>query len=60
MMKSVIDILKVIAFSFLEPAFEKEVFLGIHRRILEAVVQRKAGVARKLMKEDILLVKNNL
>jgi GntR family transcriptional repressor for pyruvate dehydrogenase complex len=60
MMKSIIDILKAIAFSFLEPAFEKEVFLGIHRRILEAVVQRKAGVARKLMKEDILLVKNNL
>jgi GntR family transcriptional regulator, transcriptional repressor for pyruvate dehydrogenase complex len=60
MMKSIIDILNVIAFSFLEPAFEKEVFLGIHRKILEAVVQQKAAKARRLMKEDILLVKNNL
>ena len=60
MMKSIIEILSEIAFSFLEPAFEKELFLGTHRKILEAVIHRKVSLARKLVKEDILLVKNNL
>jgi GntR family transcriptional regulator, transcriptional repressor for pyruvate dehydrogenase complex len=60
MMKSIIEILNEIAFSFLEPSFEKEVLLGIHTKILEAVVHRRVSTVRRLMKEDILLVKNNL
>ena len=60
MMKSIIEILNEIAFSFLEPSFEKEVLLGIHTKILEAISHRKVRTVRKLIKEDILLVKNNL
>ncbi len=60
MMKSIIEILNEIAFSFLEPSFEKEILLGIHTKILEAVSHRKVREVRKLMEEDILLVKSNL
>ncbi|MDP2157716.1 MAG: FCD domain-containing protein, partial [Nitrospirota bacterium] len=59
-MKSVIEILNEIAFCFLDPAFEKELFLGVHTRILDAIVHREVGAVKKLIKEDILLVQQKL
>ncbi len=59
LMKSITEILIEIAYNFLDPALEKEFVRG-HTRIFETIIERKVRLAKKLLKEDILLVKQNL
>jgi len=59
LMKSVTEILKEIAYHFLDPSFEREIF-QVHKEILSTLIQRKANEAKKLVKEDIIFVKRSL
>jgi len=59
LMKSLTEILKEIAYHFLDPSFEKEIF-QLHKNLLQAIVQKKVNEAKKLIRSDILLVKRNL
>lgn len=59
LMKSVTEILKEIAYHFLDPSFEREIF-QVHKEILNTLIQRKANEAKKLVKEDIIFVKRSL
>lgn len=59
LMKSLTEILKEIAYHFLNPSFEREIF-KIHKEILKAIMQRKVNEAKKLIKEDIIFVKKSL
>jgi hypothetical protein len=58
-MRSVIEILREIAYGFLDISFEKELF-QIHRNIFRTITQKKVSEVRKLVKTDILFVKKNL
>ena len=59
LMRSLTEILKEIAYHFLNPSFEREIF-QIHKEILKAIMQRKVNEAKKLIKEDIIFVKKSL
>ena len=59
LMKSITEILKEIAYHFLDPSFEREI-LQIHKEILKVIKQGKVNEAKKLIKEDILFVKKSL
>jgi len=59
LMKSLTEILKEIAYHFLDPSFKVEI-LQIHKEILKTILQRKVNEAKKLIKEDILFVKKSL
>ncbi len=59
LMRSVIEILREIAYGFLDLSFEKELF-QIHRNIFRTITQKKVSEVRKLVKTDILFVKKNL
>ena len=58
-MKALIEILLEIAYDFLDPVFEKELFY-VHKNLLNAISDRKYDVVEKLVNEDILFVKSNL
>ncbi len=58
-MKALMEILLEVAFDFLDPVFEKELF-QVHKNILDAVAHRKYEEVEKLVREDILFVKSNL
>jgi len=59
LMKSLTEILKEIAYHFLNPSFEREIF-RVHKEILNTLVQRKRNEAKRLVKEDIIFVKRSL
>jgi len=59
LMKSLIEILIEVAYSFLNPAFEKELY-HVHDDLLKAIKNRKINEAVKLVHDDILFVKENL
>jgi GntR family transcriptional regulator, transcriptional repressor for pyruvate dehydrogenase complex len=59
LMRSITDILLEIAYDFLNPAFEKELFV-VHKELLEAIAQHRVERARKLVREDILFVRRKL
>lgn len=59
LMKSITEILKEVAYHFLDLSFEKKIF-QVHKEILNTIIQRKANEAKKLIKEDILFVKRSL
>jgi DNA-binding FadR family transcriptional regulator len=59
LMKSLTDILMEIAYTFLDHEFEKRLF-KIHKEIFHAIQNKKSCEVSKLIKEDIVFVKNNL
>lgn len=59
LMKSLIEILLEVAYSFLDPVFEKQLY-HVHSNLLEAIRNRKIDEAAKLIHDDILFVKENL
>jgi DNA-binding FadR family transcriptional regulator len=58
-MQSITDILLKIAYHFLDPSFEKEIF-KVHSDIAEMIGKGKPEEVRRMIKKDILLVKKNL
>ena len=59
LMKSLTDILMEIAYTFLDHAFEKQLF-EIHRKIFHAIQNKKTREVSKLIRADILFVRKNL
>jgi len=59
LMRSVIEILREIAYNFLDHSFERELF-QIHKNIFHSIAQKKVSEVKKLIKKDILFVKKNL
>jgi DNA-binding FadR family transcriptional regulator len=59
LMKSLTDILMEIAYTFLDHAFEKQLF-EIHRKIFHAIQYKKTREVSKLIRADILFVRKNL
>jgi DNA-binding FadR family transcriptional regulator len=59
LMKSLIEILLEVAYSFLDPVFEKQLY-HVHSNLLEAIKNRKIEEATRLIHDDILFVKDNL
>ncbi len=58
-MQSITDLLLKLAYDFLNPEFERELF-DVHDNILRVLTGRKKGNIQKLVEEDILFVKSNL
>jgi DNA-binding FadR family transcriptional regulator len=58
-MKSLMDILLELNYDFLNPVFEEKLF-QVHSNIIEAIAKRKIGTVGKLVRDDILFVKENL
>lgn len=58
-MQSITDILLKLAYDFLDPEFERELF-DVHGNILQVLTGKKKGNIRKLVEEDIGFVKNSL
>lgn len=59
LMTSLIEILIELNYSFLDPPFEKELF-KVHSNIIDAMAERRIEDVGRLVKEDILFVKENL
>lgn len=59
LMKSLLEILIEVAYSFLDPVFEKQLY-HVHSDLLEAIKNRKMEEATRRIHDDILFVKDNL
>lgn len=59
LMRSIADILLKLAYNFLNHSFEKELF-QVHRDIFHMIKRRRADDVERMVREDILFVKQNL
>jgi GntR family transcriptional repressor for pyruvate dehydrogenase complex len=59
LMQSITEILLKLAYDFLNPEFERELF-HVHDEIVQVIAGRKKGNIKKLLREDIMFVKSRL